>query len=408
MFVHKSYSMRNCHIFCIVMLVACQPKASQQKAETDNQQEFKAFVKDLRDQFIYLEEKEAIIDCIERTYYPFVDTVSQPYYKVLFYEQLFNELNDSHMNLNSNTGQSYRLYSPIYAVEQEGRFYVKNVFSSQLLASSIEENIVGAEIISFNEVAFGQSIDAFATSCHDKTDGQVREWLANKVLAGKRHEPRVLELQLLHGERVILDLDDLEERREGSVLTARLIGNVGYIRINNSLGDEELVATFDSTLNTMMDRKALVLDLRNTVDGGNTSIAEPIMGRFVTEETQYQVCENKNEKYSRSVLPTGTPYTKPLYVLAGRWTGSMGEGMTIGFDGMQRGIVIGTELHRLAGGMTTVQLRHSDFGFRVSFEKMRHLNGALREDFVPAEYVVQKSVREDEFLAHALRLIEME
>lgn len=396
--------MRNCYLLFLVIAMACQTTTNANKAYTDNQQEFKAFIKDLKDNFIYLDERKDVVDCIEQTYYPFVDTISRPYYKVLFYEQLLNELNDSHIHLNSNTGQSYRLYAPVYVAEQDGQFYVKNVFSSQWSSPSLKENILGAKVISFNNLALKQRIGVFATSCHDKNDQEAREWVANKILAGKLHEPRTLQLGLQSGDTIVVDIDQLIKKEEPTLLTSQLFGEVGYIRINNSLGNSSLVPVFDSTLNAMMDTRALILDLRNTVDGGNTDVAEPVMGRFILEETGYQVCENKSERYTRSITPKGDTYTKPLFVLAGRWTGSMGEGMAIGFDGMKRGTVVGTELHRLAGGMTTIPLKHSNFGFRLSVEKMFHLDGTPRERFVPAQYVEQSTVMEDEFLAHALRL----
>lgn len=375
---------------------------AQNPSTSPNQAEFNAFIQNLESEFIYYADKKDIIACINEQYAPYVDTISHPYYKVHFYEQVLNELYDSHINLNSNTDKSYRIYAPIYVKENNDGFVVSNVFSQVEVDFP---NIINATIMSFNDQPFDEILSQFPTHCHDKNHPVVREWLANKILAGKRNKPRVLALRLSNGQQATLDLDSMRFKPVDEVLSSSIMDNIGYLRINNSLGNTDLITTFDSTLDTMMDTKALIIDVRNTPDGGNTGVAEPIMGRFIAMERGYQIVENKDERYTRTVAPRGKQYTKPVYILAGRWTGSMGEGMTIGFDGMGRGTVVGTEMHRLAGSMKTINFLKSNFGYRISFEKLYHLDGTLRETFVPEEYITQTDPSKDEMLEYALRLI---
>ena len=388
----------------ILQIIAAALSVSYLSQVSDKQKEFDEFIQNLENEFIYYEEKKEIIKCIKSTYRDKVDTISHPYYKVLFYENILNELYDSHINLNTNTNGSYRLTAPIYTRQKDGKFFVSNVFSSQL-NTGLNENIIDAEILSFNAIDFQQAIDNFPTYCHDKKVPKIREWLANKVLSGRRDQPRVLELKLANGKRTSLNLDSLELRNETTLLTSEVLDNVGLIRINNSLGNPDLTKAFDNALNNLSETDALILDLRNTPGGGNTSVAEPILGRFISQKTGYQVCENKNEKYTRFVLPRGKTYSNPLYILVGRWTGSMGEGITIGLDGMQRATIIGTEMNRLAGGMKTINFLNSNFGYRISFEKMYHLDGTLRENFVPDNYVEQQNAKNDDYLNYALGMI---
>lgn len=399
--------MNNIHKFKIrfSLLVIVNLVAQVSLAQnSENQSEFNAFVKDLESNFIYYEDKSDIIECIKQAYSPYVDTISHPYYKVLFYENLLNELYDSHINLNTNTDKSYRLSSPIYVKVKNDRYFIANVFSSQL-ENKFSANIINAEVLSFNSFNFQQVLTDFPTRCHNKNDPRVKEWLANKILAGKRHEPRILGLKLDNGKRISLDIDSLSFKTNNGPLESSRSNNIGIIRINNSLGNSDLVAAFDKALNSLNNTEALVLDLRNTPSGGNTDVAEPIIGRFISSKGGYQLCENENEKYTRFVFPRDEHYSKPLYILVGRWTGSMGEGMAIGFDGLNRATIVGTEMNRLAGGMKTISFLNSNFGFRISFEKMYHLDGSLRENFVPEEYVNQESTIEDEHMMHAMKLI---
>ena len=389
----------------ILCFFSCQNQKTPQVPESENRLEFNAFIESLENEFIYYDDKKSVIDCIKQTYVQDADTLSHPYYKVLFYETILNELYDSHISLNTNTGESYRLSSPIHVEVKNEGVVIKNVFSSQI-DYSFSENIIGAEVLSLNGMDFQEVISAFPSKCHHKDDPQVKEWLANKILAGKRNEPRVLKLKLKGGGLIDLDIDLLILKEENTLLSSYTIDNVGVIRINNALGNSDLVDAFDKALNDMMHTDAMILDLRNTFNGGNTGVAEPIMGRFISERKGYQICENTDEKYTKYTEPRQQVYDKPLYVLAGRWTGSMGEGMTIGLEGMERATVVGTELNRLAGGMTNIKLLNSKFGFNVSFEKLYHMNGTLREKYVPAAYVIQETVTEDAFLNYALELIE--
>ncbi|KXX71133.1 S41 family peptidase [Flammeovirga sp. SJP92] len=388
------------YILFLLLLVSCNSKK-----ESENVKEFLDFTDKLSTEFIYKEEKKAILDCIRSEYISAVDTLTTDYNKVLFYENVLNELYDSHIHLNVNTGQSYRLSAPVYVKYIEGKYIIKNVFSSQLV-NTLDENIIGAEILEFNGIRFSKTIEDFPTKCHQKNQSEVKEWLANKIVAGQLHRPRVLDLRLQNNSTIKLDLDQLNYKESNSVLDYSVENNIGVIRINNSLGDSRLVDSLDLALLHLMQTDALILDLRNTPSGGNTDVAEPILGRFISTTQGYQKCESIKRKYIKEVSPRKETYKKPLYVLVGRWTGSMGEGMTIGLDGMGRGIVVGTEMSRLAGGIKTIDFLNSKFGFTVSIEKMYHLNGRLREEFVPSEYVDQKSSKEDEFMLYTKKLIQ--
>ena len=398
--------MKYSYLIILFLLFSCKP--SQEAEETtSNKKEFDDFIQHLENEFIYRSERQAIIDCIRDTYASNVDTITDPYSKVLYYEAILNEFHDSHISLNTNTDKSYRLRSPIYVAGRDDQFYIQHVFSSQLRTHP-EPNLINAVIEEFNGRSFNQVIAAFPSLCMDKNNPEVHEWIANKIVAGRRNQSRILTLRLLDGKRLQINLDALQLKNDGAVLNNRIDEGIGYIRINNSLGNPSVVGEFDTTLDRMMNTDALILDLRNTPNGGNTDVAEPILGRFITEEQGYQICESHTDRYTRTVSPRSATYNKPVYVLVGRWTGSMGEGMAIGLDGMKRATIVGTEMNRLAGGIKTIPLLNSNFGFHIPIEKMYHLNGQLRETYVPQEYVNQSNSSTDHHMEHVMRLIKGE
>ena len=54
-------------------------------------------------------------------------------------------------------------------------------------------------------------------------------------------------------------------------------------------------------------------------------------------------------------------YTRPVVVLADHWTGSMGEGVAVGFDALHRAVVVGTSLGQLNGSVQTITLDHTQY-----------------------------------------------
>jgi len=158
------------------------------------------------------------------------------------------------------------------------------------------------------------------------------------------------------------DLDKVKLKKENSLLTVSTINNIGIIRLNNSLGQNALIEKFDSAIDSFQNTKGLIIDLRNTTGGGNSYVARGIMSRFITKSMPYQLHQSFDESWDNQpiierswaeyVSPRNKQYKNPVVVLVGKWTGSMGEGLAIGFDGLGRAEIIGTEMKRLAGGST--------------------------------------------------------
>ena len=81
--------------------------------------------------------------------------------------------------------------------------------------------------------------------------------------------------------------------------------------------------------------------------------------------------------------PLKNPYSKPVYVLVSRWTGSVGEAIAQGFSNMDKATVIGTSMARLLGAIKCVTLPDSGLNVCFPFEKLYNIDGTPREDFQP-------------------------
>lgn len=380
------------------------------------QEDLDEILSDIEQHYVYLKERDVSLDCIREYYTNQIKHIKSEEETVLFFEYLLDEYYDNHLTLNTNRNSSYRLFAPIYATIENKKPIITNVWQSQI--ENLNQNVIGAEILKFNGKDFQKAINDFPTHCNDKNDPEVKEWITNKILAGRYNEPRNLTLRLTNNKEIELDIDAIKLKEDSDLLAVRTIDDIGIIRINNSLGNNHLVNEFDKALDDLFETKGMIIDLRNTVNGGGTYIARGIMGRFISESKGYQKHAfyeasynnpTQNPKIKRSwveyVSPRGKTYKKPVVLLVGRWTGSMGEGLAIGFEGMERGEIVGTEMRRLAGEVFDFGFKHQTYGYKLSTAKLYHINGTIREEYIPTNYVKQTTTFKEESLKKGLDII---
>jgi len=400
-------------VLLIVLYFSCANSQEQIINRDKIQDDLNRILNDIAENYVYLNEKNIDIHCIRDYYKRQIPNIQTQEQTILFFEYLLDEFYDSHLILNTNTRSSFRLFSPIYITIEKGKPVITNIWQMQIEA--IDQDLIGAEIRIINGLDFNEAIDEFPTHCNNKNARNVREWVANKIVAGRYDQPRILTLILTNKKVIEFDLDKLRIKQDSELLTSRTEDGVGIIRINNSVGNNNLIREFDKTLDKMMDTKGLIIDLRNTVDGGNSYVARGIMGRFINQPKPYQK-HGLAEQYDESpmiertwveyVSPRKKQYKKPLVILVGRWTGSMGEGIAIGFDGMRRAEIVGTEMGRLAGEMNVFPFKNQPFSYRLSTAKLFHINGTPREKYVPIHYVKQTSTQKDETLKKGFELMD--
>lgn len=402
-----------CILPTLFLLVFLGSHAQVNKAEL--REDFNEIITDIEENYAYLEDKGIDLDCIRTHYAERIGQVETEEEAVLFFEYLLDEFYDSHIMLTTNRSSSFRLYSPIYATMKDGKAIITSIWLSQI--EPLRHDIIGAEVLKINGVELNKAIGQFPTLCQDKSDQEVREWIVKRLMAGRYNEPRVLTLKLTNGKLLIFDMDEVKVKETTELLTVKKLSGIGIIRVNNSLGENALISAFDAAMDTLLDTKGLIIDLRNTVDGGNTYAAKGIMGRFIAEPQPYQKHEQAEQyddqptvmrSWVEYVTPRGEQYKQPVIVLVGRWTGSMGEGMAIGFDGMGRAIVVGTEMERLAGEVGGFSFVHQTYGYQLSFAKLFHVNDTPRELYLPGHYVEQTTSSQDRTMAAGLLMIQKE
>ncbi len=310
-------------------------------------------------------------------------------------QKLLRHFYDPHLNLGPYNESDFSVFptgSDIRVVYIDGKFIIEDVKSK---AAADNAGIKpGAEVMSIDGTPIEQAIEMlFGNKVSELSLNQVN-YGANVVLGGLRNQHRAIEIKTLNQLKTY-DLPpsykSINDMRDGPTLYYSISNGIGLIKFNNSLGNSKTAAEFKKALSAMSDTTALIIDLRNTPSGGNTSTAEPIMGHFVDKKTTYQLYQQQAagvryqdaEMKKAYVEPSSPYYAKPFLVLAGHWTGSMGEGMTIGLDALGAKTIIGAPMADLLGGIKTVTLTNSNAWLELGFERLYHVNGSFREDFEP-------------------------
>jgi carboxyl-terminal processing protease len=267
------------------------------------------------------------------------------------------------------------------------------------------------EVISVNNVPIEEKMHPFNARSLKQADGEARDYALRVALAGTHDTKRQLRLRWNGAEKDYSPDDFPQVTYQGDIETKEK-WKVGYLRINNSLGDNDLIPLFDSALNALRHTKAMILDLRETPSGGNTTVARAIIGRFITQAGYYQQHELTAEQrqygikrsWSEIVSPRAPVYSKPLVILVNHWTGSVAEGITIGFDALKRARIIGPGMAGLNGAIYSYTMPNSGIGFSFPVEKLLHMNGTPRENFKPST-IVAPVAGKDAVLEKAFELL---
>ena len=222
----------------------------------------------------------------------------------------------------------------------------------------------------------------------------VRAGFAARILAaGRRNASRRVTVRRGDETLPAFELPSLyaAAREQGQPVAVEPEGRALRIRINDSLGDMAAVAAFDEAMAQAQPGQRLIIDLTDTPSGGNTVVARAILGWFVDRPRPYQMHELPAEarrtgigrQWVEHVLPrAGKRHAGPVTVEVGRWTGSMGEGLAIGFGAV--GVdVVGTRMAGLLGAIYDHPLEHSGLILKLPTERLMTVDGIPRERFVP-------------------------
>ncbi len=359
------------------------------------QKDFAYYWQTVNDNFAYFERQHTNWDKVKAIYQPVIDTVSSGNAFMHVLESINNELHNGHVFLNRNDNSSNRLI-PTGAdlkVSYKGKKFViteiREGFNAGLCGLK-----TGMVVAKYNGMPIEDAIQRFLPKSVAVLNKDMYEYAANMLLAGTHNIKRNIAIAA-NGQYQEYQPDKTPNKTDTNYHTPldakRLPGNIGYIKVNNSLGNSGLIKAFDMALDSLMDTDGLIFDLSETPSGGSAFIAKAMMGRFIDKELPYQkhiyTPEEKETGVRRAAIELVAPrlktYKKPLVVLVGYWTGSMGEGIAIGFDAMKRATIVGSQMAGLLGEIYSFETPEEKIPFSFPCVQLQHINGQPREDFMP-------------------------
>ena len=393
----------------------CDGRAmAQQQALTSAQftADFDTMWTGLRDNYAYFDKKQTDWNKVREIYRPQFADVKRRSDFVRLAERVLAELYDDHASLSTNLDTSPRLVptgADIWAEWIGGRAIITELrphFSAEQAGLK-----TGMEIISINGLPIREAVSRRLPQSLRAVSEDADNQALRVTLAGTHDRPRVIAAKNRRGATIVYPLDLPAQTTVDSVKHtpkvewSLLPQQIGYIKIND-LSSADIPAQFDAALEGVRTTRGLILDLRDIPQGGGTDVAEPILGRFITRRAGYQqVVPLHAPAYIREVSPTGAwTYKAPVVVLADHWTGSMAEGMAVGLDGMKRGVVVGTRLAGLNGGIFSLELPDTKIRVNYAGEKLNQLDGTPRENFAPpvlVDLVGAKSGRSQDAILEA-------
>jgi len=360
------------------------------------QKDFQQFWEMMEVNYAYFHQKQTDWAKVKQIYQPMADTVDTRAAFVHLLDCMILELYDGHISLNTNVDASFQLVpsnSDMYVAYQNGKYIVQDIrenYSAE--AAGVK---IGMEVLTIDGITIEEAVKKALPKSIKQPKEEVYTYVGNLVVAGDRVAKRVIEVSLL-GKKQILTIGNprriqTNSEDQGLLGVKRLAGNIAYIKINNSLGNNDLIQQFGDTVDALADAKSIILDLRDTPSGGNTTVARAIMGKFIAKDFAYQKhiypWEARTFGIQRSwveyVSPNGKMYPRKVIVLVGRWTGSVGEAIALGFDRVKKAKVVGTPMAGLLGAIYCYGLSETGIRFCFPAEQLFHVNGLPREKYVP-------------------------
>lgn len=381
-------------------------------------QDFDLAIRRIASTYAYFDVKATGWSDVPNLYAADLERVTNRDQFVALLERVLDELYDPHAQLNMNLESSPRLVpsgTDLWAEWRGGQATITQVRAdSDAARAGVKPNSV---VLALDGRPVSDAVDARMGRLYPHSIVAARDWALRAVLAGRHDTRRVLQIREGSTNRTVeLPAADQFARAETVLNASEIRPSIGYIRLNDSLGDGSVVEAFDRALSGFRDMRGLIVDLRNTPSGGNSSVARGILGRFVGREQPYQKhvlpSEERDTGVRRSWLELVSPrgefvYSRPVAVLVNRWTGSMGEGLAIGFDATRSGTIVGTAMAGLLGATFQIMLPRTRVGINVPAERLYHVNGAPREEFQPTVPVdvARAESGQDPFIAAALRVL---
>ncbi|MCU0350422.1 MAG: S41 family peptidase [Flavobacterium sp.] len=379
-----SYSMK------FFLTIATAFIASITFGQTKYEKDFDEFWNDVNNNYAYFDQQQIDWTLVKEIYQPQVKQITTDMEFVRFMEVVVNEFYNGHISLNTNLDSSNRIIpsgQDMFVRKQNDKYFITDLrkgFRAELSGLKI-----GDEILLFNDKPVADQLEQFLPKYTEQRTDKMYQYAVNMLFAGKHNMKRQITISR-NGNQLVFNPDSLTLSDSKKLVEARILNNTtAYIKINDALGNNNTIQEFDKAIDSILEYKNLVIDLTETPSGGNSTVARCIMGRFLDKTLPYQRHEFDEKQFDTKrswieyVAPRKSQFQGKVFIMVGHWTGSMGEGIAIGFDGLKRAKILGTEMAGLLGAISGFVMSETKIGFQIPTERLYHIDGRPREHYKP-------------------------
>jgi carboxyl-terminal processing protease len=364
--------------------------ASMSFGQTKYENDFNEFWNDVNNNYAYFSQQQINWTRVKEIYQPQVKQIKTDIEFIKFMETVLNEFHNGHISLNTNLNSSNRIIpsdQDMFVQKQNDEYYIVDLRKG--FGAEISGLKIGDAILFFNGKPVAEQVDKFLPKYTTQYTDEMYQYAINMLFAGTHNIKRQITVRR-NGNLLAFNPDSLKLIGNKNLIEAKILNyTTAYVKINDALGNYNTIEEFDKSIDSILQYRNLVIDLTQTPSGGNSTVARCIMGRFVNKTLPYQQHEfdenqfDTKRKWVEYVTPRRAQFKGKVFVLVGHWTGSMAEGIAIGFDGLKRAKIIGTEMAGLLGAINGFMMSETKIGFQIPTERLYHINGTPREKYKP-------------------------
>ena len=358
--------------------------------QTKYEKDFNEFLNDINNNYAYFDQQQLNWNKVKEIYQPQVKQITNNNDFIRFLETVINEFHNGHISLNTNLNSSNRIIpsgQDLFVEKIKDKFYITDIRKG--FGADLSGLKIGDEISLFNGKSVNEQIGQFLPKSTSIFTQEMFQYAYNMLFAGTHNIKREITVNR-KGETLNFYPDNFPIEKTTKLVETKILNkSTAYIKINNSLGNLNTIKDFDKSVDEYLQYNNLIIDLTETQNGGNTTVARCILGRFIKKEMPYQQHEfdekefETKRKWVEYVTPRKSEYKGKVFIIVGHWTGSMGEGITVGFDGLKRAKIIGTKMAGLLGSINGFTMSETNIGFQIPTERLYHINGIPRENYIP-------------------------
>lgn len=364
-------------------LIGSLPRANSAETPHDTTlaQDFDELWSTLRDHYCFFDTKTTDWSKVREVYRPLALAASSGEAFEAVVGRVLNELYDAHTHLHDPPDGTNRW--PLYDLLAERAGDAVRIAAVQPGSSADDAGIrIGDIVLAVDGRPIGDLARDLAPRCLSRPDADADTWTLNSAVAGRRGQPRTLTVATKKKAPREIALPLKKWPDVANVESRRLDDNLGYIAIH-TFGDMGVVDAFETALAELRETRGLIIDVRRN-GGGDTAVARPIMGRFITAPAAYATMRRREATglgapWTESVEPRGPfAYRAPVVVLVDHWSGSMAEGFPMGMRGIGRASIVGTPMMGLGAAVFSIRLDRTGVQAQYSGEPVYDVHGNAR------------------------------